>query len=89
MRRCVIAIALVLLATPALAETFSPAPVPGSETQPSSSSGGQPAMEVMPAFFPPRSPEFSDGFLPGSESEEVDDEDSAPVPGVDLTIPLR
>jgi hypothetical protein len=45
-------------------------------------------MEVTPAFFPPQSPEFSDGFLPGSESEEVDDEDSAPAPGVDLTIPL-
>jgi len=43
----------------------------------------------MPAFFPPWSPDFSDGFLPGSESEEVDDEDSAPAPGVDLTVPLQ
>jgi hypothetical protein len=82
-------VALLLLASPATAETFSPAPVPGSQLQMPSQPGGQPIMEVMPAFFPPWSPDFSDGFLPGSESEEVDDEDAAPSPGVDLTVPLQ
>ena len=87
MLRCLLT--LLLLTSPAAAETFSPAPVPGSGTLPPSTLGGQPAMEVMPAFFPPWSPDFSDGFLPGSESEDVDDENSTPVPGVDLTVPLQ
>lgn len=82
-------LALLLLASPAAADTFSPAPVPGNETQPPSAPGGQSTMEVMPAFFPPWSPDFSDGFLPGSTDEDVDDEDSAPAPGVDLTVPLQ
>jgi hypothetical protein len=55
-------VALLLLASPATAETFSPAPVPGSQMQMPSQPGGQPIMEVMPAFFPPWSPDFSDGF---------------------------
>jgi hypothetical protein len=83
-------LALLLLASPAAAaETFSPAPVPGSGMQAPSAPGGQSAMEVMPAFFPPWSPDFSDGFLPGSTDEDVDDEDSAPAPGVDLTVPIQ
>lgn len=51
-------LAFLLLACPAAAETFSPAPVPGNEMQMPSAPGGQSAMEVMPAFFPPWSPGF-------------------------------
>jgi hypothetical protein len=82
-------LALLLLASPAAAETFSPAPVPGGKMQMPGQPGGQPGMEVTPAFFPPWSPDFSDGFLPGSTDEDVDDEDSAPAPGVDLTVPIQ
>jgi hypothetical protein len=46
-------------------------------------------MELRPDFFPLADPTFSGGFLPGSSSEEVWEENEDSSPGVDLTIPFQ
>jgi hypothetical protein len=85
-RLCIIA--LLFLTTAAAAENFSPAPLPDEEQQEPDPPAEQPDIHLRPTFFTSPAQNFSDGFLPGSASEDADEEDTRPTPGIDLSVPL-
>jgi hypothetical protein len=86
-RLCIVA--LFLLTASATAETFSAAPLPTDEQEEPSAPAAQSDIQLRPTFFTPTAPNFSDGFLPGSSSEDTDEEDTRGTPGVDLSVPLQ
>jgi hypothetical protein len=78
--------ALPFLTASATVETFSPAPLPADEQQELVLPAEQPDIHLQPTFFPSPTPNFSGGFLPGSRSEDADEEDTQPTPGAILAF---
>lgn len=66
----------------------SPAPVPDLQVQ-APSSPAQTGLRVAPTFLPLRDPTASEGYLPGSSIEDIEQQDETPTPALDLHAPLE
>jgi hypothetical protein len=68
---------------------YTPAPVPDSEYEVPSATGGQSGPSLRPGFFQQRKSYQGEGYTPGSTIQGEEQRRYKPLPSLNLSVPLQ